>query len=114
MIKNKNNTEHYYWGNKCEGFHLVKTKNLSVIQEIMPPYTKEKRHLHNKSQQFFYILSGTASFIIENDLIQVNKGSGIHIQPKIKHQIQNNQSFELEFLVISEPTTKNDRINDKE
>ena len=55
MIKNKQNTEHYFWGNKCEGLHMVKTENLSVIQEIMPPSTKEQVHYHNKAIQFFNI-----------------------------------------------------------
>ena len=111
MIKNKQNTEHYFWSDKCEGFRLVQTENLSVIQEIMPPSTMEQMHYHNEAMQFFYIIKGIATFIIENEQIVVDKGNGIQILPKIKHQIQNNQSFELEFLVISQPQTKNDRIN---
>jgi mannose-6-phosphate isomerase-like protein (cupin superfamily) len=110
MIKNKQNTEHYFWGNKCEGFHLVKTDNLSVIQEIMPPNTSEKLHYHNNSQQFFYILKGTATFEIEQEIFTVKKGNGIYIKSKIKHKIQNLQSKSLEFLVISQPTTRGDRI----
>ena len=111
MIKNKQNTEHYFWGNKCEGFHLIKKENLSIIQEIMPPSTKEQMHFHNHAEQFFYILSGTATFLIDDDQIEVGKGEGIHILSKIKHQIFNNQSTVLEFLVISQPSTKEDRIN---
>ena len=111
MIINKQNTEHYFWGDECEGFRLVKSENLSIIQEIMPPNTAEQLHYHNNAEQFFYTIKGTATFEIEGKQFKVEKGNGIHILPKIKHQIQNNQTIDLEFLVISQPTTKNDRIN---
>lgn len=110
MLKSKQNTEHYFWGNKCEGFHLVKTENLSVIQEIMPVNTSEKLHYHENSQQFFFILNGTATFEIENEIYVVKNGNGIHILPKIKHKIKNLQSVALEFLVISQPRICGDRV----
>lgn len=56
MIKNQTNAEHYIWGAHCEGWHLVKTDDLSIIQERMPPGTAEKRHYHQHAQQFFFIL----------------------------------------------------------
>ena len=110
MLKNKQNTEHYFWGNKCEGFHLVKTDNLSVIQEIMPPNTSEKLHFHKLSQQFFFILKGIATFEIEQEIFTIKSGNGIHILPRIKHKILNLQSKSLEFLVISQPITRADRV----
>jgi len=110
MIKNKQNTEHYFWGNKCEGFHLVKTDDLSIIQEIMPPNTTEKLHFHKNSQQFFYILKGIATFEIENEIFIVKNGNSIHLLQNIKHKISNLESKELKFLVISQPTTRDDRI----
>ena len=111
MIKNKENSEHYFWGNKCEGFHLVKTENLSVIQEKMPVNTAEKMHYHQNSQQFFFILKGTATFKIENETYVVTNGNGIHILPNIKHQIKNSHKETLEFLVISQPTSRGDRVD---
>ena len=111
MIKNKLNTEHYFWGDKCEGFHLVKSDSLSVIQEIMPPDSSEQLHFHNRAEQFFYILNGTAVFEIEGKKTKLEKGCGISILPKLKHIIKNCGDDDLEFLVISQPTTKNDRIN---
>ena len=27
------NAEHYFWGEKCDGWHLAKSSGLSVIQE---------------------------------------------------------------------------------
>ncbi len=109
MIKSKENSEHYTWGDHCSGWHLVKSQKLSVIEELMPPKTQEKKHYHNNSQQFFRILSGTATFEIGTEVVEVESGSGIHIPPKVKHRIRNDQSVNLEFIVISEPTTRDDR-----
>ena len=114
MIKSKENCEHYKWGNNCNGWHLVKTPNLSVIEELMPPNTQEKRHYHENSQQFFRILKGKATFEIEDKIFEIEKGNGIHILPKTKHKISNNQSENLEFIVISEPTTRGDRFENIE
>jgi hypothetical protein len=35
MIKSTENSEHYQWGNLCDGWHLLKSDTLSVIQEKM-------------------------------------------------------------------------------
>lgn len=110
MKKTKENSEHYFWGEKCSGWHLVKSDGLSVIQEIMPAKTEEVRHYHSVSQQFFFILKGKAIFAIENGIILVSQGEGIHIKPNINHQIKNKTDKDLEFLVISQPSTQEDRV----
>ena len=112
MKKSKENSEHYNWGDNCSGWHLVQSPSLSVIEELMPPKTKEKRHYHNFAQQFFRILSGKATFEIEDKIVEIDKGNGIHIPPKTKHRIQNDQSEDLEFIVISEPTSRGDRYEE--
>lgn len=49
----KDNAEHYVWGNNCDGWHLLKRQDLSIIHEHMPPATAETRHFHVQSRQFF-------------------------------------------------------------
>lgn len=112
MKISKENSEHYNWGDNCSGWHLVKSQKLSVIEESMPPLTLEQKHYHEKAQQFFRILKGTATFEIEDSIITVNEGDGIHIPPMTKHRIRNDQTEDLEFIVISEPTTRGDRFNE--
>lgn len=111
MKVSKENSEHYNWGDKCSGWHLVKSESLSVIEELMPPHTAEETHYHNFAEQFFQILKGTASFEIEDNTVEVGEGQGIHIMPQTIHRISNNQNQNLEFIVISRPTTRGDRIN---
>jgi len=112
MKKSKENSEHYNWGSNCSGWHLVNSEKLSVIEELMPANTSEQKHYHNFSEQYFYILKGTATFEIEKEIIEVNKGEGIHINPQVVHRIANNNPSDLEFIVISQPTTRGDRINE--
>jgi hypothetical protein len=38
--------EHYTWGSVCDGWHLVRRPELSVIRERMPAGTSEVRHFH--------------------------------------------------------------------
>ena len=111
MKKTRKNSKHYKWGNNCSGWHLVESKKLSVIEELMPPKTQEKKHFHNFSQQFFKITSGKATFEIDDKIIEIEKGNGIHIPPKTAHRIMNEQDKNLEFIVISEPSTQGYRYD---
>jgi quercetin dioxygenase-like cupin family protein len=111
MIISTENAEHYSWGDLCDGWHLLRSDSLSVIQERMPPHTNEELHFHNYAQQIFYILSGVAAFEVEGEIKAVNAGQSIHILPKTKHRILNNGESDLHFLVISEPKAHGDRVN---
>lgn len=111
MKKSIHNTEHYTWGSGCDGWHLLKTKSLSVIQERMPPGSRENLHYHRQSQQLFYVLSGVANFTVGDETHSVATGECIHIPGGKKHLIRNDGTVLLEFLVISEPMAHGDRID---
>jgi mannose-6-phosphate isomerase-like protein (cupin superfamily) len=108
----RDNAEHYRWGHECDGWHLVKDRNLSVIEEFMPPGSAEIRHHHEHAQQFFYILTGEVLMEIEGETTLIRAGSGIRILPGIHHQIRNPSSTAVRFLVVSQPPSHNDRIDD--
>ena len=108
---NINTAEHYTWGNICDGWHLLKTPGLSIIQERVPPHASETRHSHQVAQQFFYILSGTATFEYEGETLMLRAGDGIHVPPGIVHQFRNESEDDVFFLVISQPPSHGDRIN---
>lgn len=105
--KTKNN--HYTWGEKCSGWHLVKSDHLSIIEECMPPHTEEVKHYHHFAEQFFYVIDGIATFEFEDQTIDVHEREGIRILPQIIHQVKNIHDSNLEFLVISAPSTAGDR-----
>lgn len=111
MLKNVNNSPHYTWGDNCDGWHLLDTSDLSVIQERMPPGTEEVLHYHKKAEQLFYILSGKATFYIEEEQIVAGQGDSIYIKPNTKHCIKNlTVDEDLSFLVISQPKSHGDRV----
>jgi len=103
--------EHYTWGDDCHGWTFVDTDALSIKQELMPPDTAEKLHYHEKSTQFFLILKGRAKFSIDGEVIELREQQAIQIYPNQKHFIANNQPADLEFILYSYPSTKNDRID---
>ncbi len=106
----KQNAEHYSWGELCDGWHLVKNNELSIIHERMPAKTAEINHYHQHAQQFFFMLSGTAIIDIEGDSIILQKGEGIEVPPLTAHQMRNDTGEDIEFLVISQPNSRSDRI----
>ena len=86
---NRANVQHYRWGTDCDGWHLVKDEQLSVIEELMLPGAAEIRHHHRRAQQFFYILSGEVAMEVEGQTTRVPAGSGIRVLPGKQHQIRN-------------------------
>jgi mannose-6-phosphate isomerase-like protein (cupin superfamily) len=108
----RDNAEHYRWGDDCDGWHLVKDKQLSVIEEFMPPGAAEVRHHHEHSQQFFYILNGEVLMEINGQKKLIPAGSGIRILPGTRHQIHNPSSGPVRFLVVSQPASHGDRIDE--
>jgi mannose-6-phosphate isomerase-like protein (cupin superfamily) len=104
------NAEHYIWGEACEGWHLVRTENLSVIEECMPPGAQEQRHRHARSRQFFYVLEGELTMQFDDDAVTVPAHHGLEIAPAIPHQAKNLSNADVRFLIISQPPSHGDRI----
>ena len=100
---------HYLWGAHCDSWILVNNTDLSVKQERMPRGAKEKQHFHSRAQQFFYILKGEATFYVGGEKRAVTAQQGLSIPARTPHFIANEAEAVLEFLVISQPTTDNDR-----
>ncbi|WP_440877328.1 cupin domain-containing protein [Thalassotalea sp. PLHSN55] len=105
------NAEHYHWGENCHGWHLVKSKSLSVIQELVPSGSSETRHFHQQAEQFFYVLSGTATFECENNITILQANQGIHVAAGQVHQLRNQHDEDLIFTVTSTPPSHGDRIS---
>jgi len=103
--------EHYTWGEGCEGWHLARTAELSVIEERMPPGTAEQRHKHERSRQFFYVLSGALTMEVEGAMYRLGAGMGLEIAPGEAHQAINSSGEEVRFLVVSQPRSHGDRVS---
>ena len=102
--------KHYFWKEVCDGWHLVERDDLSVIAEKMPPNMAEDMHYHNKSRQFFYILSGQATMRFADREVVLDSGNGIEIEPGEAHQMNNCSDSEIEFIVVSMPKSHGDKV----
>jgi mannose-6-phosphate isomerase-like protein (cupin superfamily) len=109
-IVDRSNAEHYLWGNNCDGWHLVKQADTSVITERVPPGQSEQRHYHIYSRQFFYILTGEAVIEVDGKSQVLQAHQGIEIPPRVVHQFRNQSSSDVTFLVISVPKSHGDRV----
>ena len=108
-IINRENAEHYTWKEVCDGWHFIKSDELSVIAEKMPPHTEEDMHFHHKSKQFFYILSGEVEMKFKDKSVQLKAGTGVEVAPAEPHQMRNVSDKSAEFIVISIPKSHGDR-----
>lgn len=106
----KDNAEHYVWGQGCDGWQLVNTPELSVIHERMPAGTSEKRHFHNRSRQFFFILSGPVTMEIGEKREVLAAQQGVEIPPGVQHRIANESEHAVDFIVVSQPHSHGDRV----
>lgn len=109
---NRENAEHYRWGQDCDAWYLVKDGALSVIEELMPSGSAEIRHHHQHAQQFFFILAGEVLMEVEGKTTLVPAGSGIRVLPGMRHHVRNPSSTPARFLVISQPPSHGDRVDD--
>ena len=107
---NKEQAEHYVWGAGCDGWHLLKNAQLSVIHERMSPGAYETHHFHRESRQFFFVLSGTATFEIGGQREIVHTHEGVEIPPGVPHHMFNETDADIEVLVISQPPSHDDRV----
>jgi mannose-6-phosphate isomerase-like protein (cupin superfamily) len=107
--------EHYKWGGPqgtdCDGWHLVKTPELSVIEELMPPGSSEARHCHLRARQFFFVLEGELTLEIEQHDFVLAPGEGIEVSPGRRHQAFNRSAKPVRILVTSQPASHGDRVS---
>lgn len=102
--------EHYTWGENCDGWHLLKSDELNIIQERMPPGTSEVKHFHRQARQFFFVLAGQATLEIEGRPVVLRKNEGVEVPPLTPHQMRNESSAEVVFTVTSMPKSHGDRV----
>jgi mannose-6-phosphate isomerase-like protein (cupin superfamily) len=110
-VVSQKNAQHYTWGSSCDGWFLVRTPELNIIEERMPPGASETRHHHRRARQFFFVLEGELTMEIEQQVFMVRRGEGIEIAPGQAHQAMNRGAGDLLFLVTSQPPSHGDRVD---
>ena len=107
----RSTAEHYTWGGRCDGWHLVKRADLSVIAERVPPGGSEVRHVHSAATQFFFVLRGRAVLEVNGERVALAEGQGLEVAPGTAHQVLNESTEDVDFLLVSHPSTRGDRVD---
>ena len=110
LIRSKENSNQYNWGDGCTAWQLVNTSRFYVVEEIMPPSSAEIEHHHEKSMQYFYVLEGNALFTYNGKELHVRKHESLFIEPGVKHKVRNEGQNDLRMLIVSSPPSLGDRI----
>jgi mannose-6-phosphate isomerase-like protein (cupin superfamily) len=110
-VWNKKNAEHYTWGAGCDGWRLLNRGDLSVIQERIPPGLGEVLHYHTHARQLFYVIEGQFEIELAGEKVLLASGDSLEIAPMQHHRVANSSEADAHFLVISSPSTTNDRVN---
>ena len=109
-VVSKGSVTHYSWGEGCDGWHLLASNALSVIEERVPAGAGEVRHYHRSAEQFFYVLSGEATIELDGCTHRIEPSRGLHVPAKSVHKLENRADTDLRFLVISTPPSHGDRV----
>jgi mannose-6-phosphate isomerase-like protein (cupin superfamily) len=106
----------FSWGDQCSGWWLKEGGHFAVIAEIMPPGTAEVWHVHDQTEQFFYILEGSLVMetrgeedATERRVMQAHEGHAV--PAAVPHRVCNHTQHPVSFLVISAPDHGSDRRN---
>jgi mannose-6-phosphate isomerase-like protein (cupin superfamily) len=111
------NAEHYKWGGPnatdCDAWYLVKTPDLNIIEELMPPGTAETPHHHVRARQFVFVLEGQLTMMVEHHNFLLHPGEGLEVAPGQIHQAISRGAAAARFLMTSQPPSHDDRIEDQ-
>lgn len=103
---------HHHWGGDCDRWGFVDRQDLAVIYERMPPDRCEVRHKHIHAAQLFFVLTGQLTIEVEGTEYQISSNEALEVTPTQRHQVFNKADEAAEFLVISQPSTFEDRVHD--
>lgn len=109
MIRSTNTVAPYTWGEGAQGWRWCDTPGLSVIREEMPAGSAETRHRHAQAHQVFHVLTGTLTLEVEGTAHSLTPDTALEVLPGTAHQARNLGPGPCTFLVISAPSTRNDR-----
>ncbi len=91
------------WDDVCTAYYLLDRPDLSVVHEVLPPGARARAHAHDRSRQFFHVLSGQATMHLGPRVVTVPAGSGLEVPPRTRHELRNDGNEDLEVMVISSP-----------
>src|SRR6478736_114368 len=75
-ITNRQNADHYIWGERCDGWRLL------------------------------YVIDGRLNIELDSSRFHLAAGDAFEVSPMSQHRVWNETKEDVSFLVISAPTTR--------
>ena len=75
----------------------------SVLLTMQPNYYDQEMAVH-EGEEFYYIMGGTATFVIDGEEYEVGEGEVIHFPSTLPHRTINKEDQELKMLCVTTPT----------
>ena len=80
----------------------------SIAEITIPPGGSAMPHLHKKTEESYFILSGTATLFIQGENLILTTGETVLIEPGETHQILNSGEEDLVFIAVCVPAWQPD------
>jgi mannose-6-phosphate isomerase-like protein (cupin superfamily) len=90
------------------GLVTAPVRNQSLAEATLAPGQATERHYHGETEEFYYLLEGTAEMEIDGETARVLPGDAILIPPGAWHQITADDSGPLRFLCCCAPPYRHD------
>lgn len=78
-------------------------RELEAMLLTMKPNFQDEELMAHEGEEFYYVLSGKGTFIIDGKEYEVNAGETIHYPSNKLHKTVNNENVELVMLSVSIP-----------
>jgi mannose-6-phosphate isomerase-like protein (cupin superfamily) len=66
----------------------------------LPPGTSIGAHLHDETEEIYFILSGVGTMDLDGDQREVHAGDAVLTQPTSRHGIRSTGTADLELLIV--------------
>jgi mannose-6-phosphate isomerase-like protein (cupin superfamily) len=109
VFKLKERTYERPWGYNRSVLYLPDDKSVEFVEIDMAPGQETRPHYHERVTEHFYIVRGSAKFIINDRTYEVSEGDFVVVKPLERHKIVAG-SEGVKILAVKKPGEEEDRI----
>ncbi len=80
------------------------------IIELQPGQEKPA-HYHEKMGETFYVIDGTMTFVLNENELDINKGTAIRLEAYESHGLKNKTDYPAKLIFIKEKYLPEDKVN---
>ena len=108
-IINENDLE--YRGGDSGPKYMIRGPLIDWGLILYKPGQKLGEHYHEKTEETFYILEGTPSFIIDGKKIMMKPGDAFRLEKNVKHDIINESDKNCKIMFMKTPYFPEDKVS---